>query len=135
LDPRRAGWALGWILAVQFAASAAAADAERPLTPAEAREKVGQSIVVEMTVQSAKDRLDKRGEIYLDAAADFRDPQNFAIVITRTGAAALREQGIADPSTSFMSQLIRARGTVKVVQDVPRIEIEAADQIEIVKLK
>src|SRR4029077_8685690 len=55
--------------------------ADQPLSPVEARKKVGQTITVEMTVQAAKDRLEKRGEIYLDAEKDFRDEKNFAVVI------------------------------------------------------
>jgi hypothetical protein len=38
-----------------------------------------------MEVTAAKDRLEKRGEIYLDAEDDFRDEKNFAVVITRQG--------------------------------------------------
>jgi len=114
---------------------AAAEEPAKPLTPIEARAKVGEEITVEMTVQVAKDRLEKRGEIYLDAELDFRDPNNFAVVITRTGATALRTQGITDPAGKFMGKLIRARGVVKILQDVPRIEIDAAEQIEIVALK
>ncbi len=34
-------------------------------------------ITVEMTVQAAKDRLEKRGEICLDAELDFKDERNF----------------------------------------------------------
>ena len=64
-----------------------ATQGEGPLTPVEARQKVGQTITVQMTVQVAKDRLEIRGEIYLDAEPDFRDAKNFAVVITKTGAA------------------------------------------------
>ena len=46
--------------------------------------KIGEEIAVEMTVMAAKDRLEKRGEIYLDAKEDFRDPKNFAVVISRS---------------------------------------------------
>src|SRR5262249_32863202 len=103
----------------------------KPLSPLEARKKVGETITVEMKVQAAKDRLEKRGEIYLDAETDFRDEKNFAVVITRTGAAKLKEAGIDNPAEHFRDKTIRATGKVKVVQDVPRIEIDAADQIRI----
>ncbi|MFT3920983.1 MAG: hypothetical protein QM778_00465 [Myxococcales bacterium] len=49
----------------------------KPLTPMEARKKVGEQILVEMEVKTAKDRLEKRGEIYLDAELDFRSEKNF----------------------------------------------------------
>ena len=108
---------------------------EKPLSAVAARKKVGEKITVEMKVQAAKDRLDKRGEIYLDAETDFRDEKNFAVVITKTGAASLKQAGIGDPAGHFKDTTIRASGTVKLVQDVPRIEIEDAKQIRIVDSK
>ncbi len=108
---------------------------EKPLSPVAARKKVGAKITVEMKVQAAKDRLENRGEIYLDAEFDFRDEKNFAVVITKTGAASLKDAGIADPAGHFMDKTIRATGTVKLVQDVPRIEIDDAKQIRIVEAK
>jgi DNA/RNA endonuclease YhcR with UshA esterase domain len=109
-----------------------AAAEEKPLTPVEARKKVGEKVTVEMTVQTSKDRLEKRGEIYLDAEADFRDAKNFAVVITRAGAAKLKAAGIDDPAAHFKGKTIRATGTVKEVEKVPRIEIDEASQIRVV---
>jgi hypothetical protein len=106
---------------------------DKPLTPVEARKKVGQRITVEMTVRAAKDRLAKRGEIYLDAEPDFRDARNFAVVITRAGAASLKAAGIDNPAAHFKGKTIRATGTVKEVEKVPRIEINDARQIQQVK--
>jgi len=108
---------------------------EKPLPPLEARKKVGDKITVEMKVQAAKDRLENRGEIYLDAEPDFRDEKNFAVVITKMGAASLKDAGIADPAGHFMDKTIRATGAVKLVQDIPRIEIDDAKQIRIVEAK
>jgi hypothetical protein len=104
----------------------------QPLSPVEARKKVGQTITVEMTVHAAKDRLEKRGEIYLDAEQDFRDEKNFAVVITKAGAAKLKDAGINDPASHFKDKKIRATGTVKEVDKIPRIEIDEAKQIRIV---
>ena len=112
-----------------FVAIVAAADTDKPLSPVEARKKVGEKITVEMTVQAAKDRLEKRGEIYLDAEENFRDEKNFAVVITKAGAASLKEAGIADPADHFKGKKIRATGQVKEVDGVPRIEIDDAKQL------
>src|SRR5262245_2693518 len=118
-----------------FLASAAVADdaVTKPLSAVEARSKVGHEILVETTIQAAKNRLEKRGEIYVDAELDFRDPKNFAIVINRAGAAAFKEKGIDDPAEHFMGQTIRTKGVVTVVDEVPRIEVSEAQQIELVK--
>lgn len=81
-----------WFLALLIAAVASASDElAKPLSPVEARAKVGQNIIVEMTVQAAKNRLEKRGEIYLDSELDFRDEKNFAVVVSRAGATLFRE--------------------------------------------
>jgi len=66
---------------------------DKPLSPIDARKKVGETITVEMEVRAAKDRLENRGEIYLDAKPNFRDEKNFAVVITKAGAAKLKEAG------------------------------------------
>jgi hypothetical protein len=106
---------------------------DKPFTPVAARTKVGEKIAVEMTVQAAKDRLDKRGEIYLDSETDFRDQKNFAVVITRAGAASLKKAGVESPAEHYQGKKIRASGTVKEVDKVPRIEIDDAKQIRIVE--
>src|SRR5262249_42205969 len=110
----------------------AAADDTKPLPPVEARKKIGEKITVEMTVHSAKDRLDKRGESYLDAETNFRDPKNFAVVITKTGAASLKKAGVTNPAEHYKDKKIRATGTVKEVDKVPRIEIDDAQQLRLV---
>jgi hypothetical protein len=110
---------------------ATAAEEPKPLGPVEARKQVGKEVTVRMTVKAAKDRLEKRGEIYLDAEEDFRDEKNFAVVITKKGAARLKEAGIADPADHFRDKTITATGTVKEVDGVPRIEIDGAKQIAV----
>jgi DNA/RNA endonuclease YhcR with UshA esterase domain len=114
-------------------ALASAEDKEKPLTPVEARKALGKEIALKMEVKTAKDRLEKRGEIYLDAEENFKDEKNFAVVITRKGAESLKAAGIADPTDHFKEKTIRATGIVKEVDGVPRIEIDDAKQIEIVK--
>jgi hypothetical protein len=107
------------------------AAADQPLTPVEARKAVGKTITVEMTVATTKDRLEKRGEIYLDSELDFKDEKNFAVVINKDGAADLKKHGLDDPAAHFKDKLIRATGEVKVVDGVPRIEISEAKQLKL----
>jgi len=121
------------LIALAFTPYSARAADEKPLRPIEARKKVGEKITVEMTVQSAKDRLEKRGEIFLDSEIDFRDEKNFAIVITKAGAKSLKKAGIDNPADHFKDKKIRATGTVKEVDKVPRIEIDDAKQIVILE--
>jgi DNA/RNA endonuclease YhcR with UshA esterase domain len=120
------------LLAGLLALPAAAAD-DKPLTPVEARKQVGKEITVKMEVMTTKDRLEKRGEIYLDAELDFKSEKNFAVVITKKGAASLKDAGITDPADHFKGKTITAKGTVKEVDSVPRIEIDDAKQITVPK--
>ena len=78
------------LLAAGLCSLPALAADDRPLTPVEARKQVGKDVTVKMAVRAVKDRLEKRGEIYLDAEEDFKDEKNFAVVITKKGAASLK---------------------------------------------
>ena len=111
---------------------AVAEDEKGPFGPVDARTQLGKEITVRMEVKKAKDRLETRGEIYLDAEEDFKSPRNFAVVITRKGAESLKSAGVTDPVGHFKGKTVTARGTVKEVQDIPRIEIDEARQIAIV---
>jgi DNA/RNA endonuclease YhcR with UshA esterase domain len=115
-----------------FVVPAAGAD-EKPLGPVEARKKVGEEITVKLEVKTTKDRLENRGEIYLDAEEDFKDEKNFAIVITKKGAESLKAAGITDPADHFKGKKVTAKGKVKEVDDIRRIEIDDAKQINVVK--
>jgi hypothetical protein len=107
----------------------------KALGPEEAIKKVNEKVVVEMTVKSSKDALAKRGEIYLDSQEDFRSAKNLAVVITKTGAAALRDKGVAAPAEHFKGKTIRVSGTVTLKEDRPRIEVDDPAQIRLVKPK
>ncbi len=117
------------LIASVLLVSVACAAEDKPLTPVEARKHVGKEITVRMEVKTAKDRLEKRGEIYLDAEEDFKSEKNFAIVITKKGAASLKEAGITDPADHYKGKTLTAKGLVKEVDGVFRIEIDEAKQI------
>jgi DNA/RNA endonuclease YhcR with UshA esterase domain len=110
-----------------------AAEADKPLTPVEARKQIGKEITVQMEVKAAKDRLEKRGEIYLDSEEDFKDEKNFAVVIMKKGAESLKDAGIPHPAEHYMGKTITAKGVVKEVDGVPRVEVDEAKQLMIAK--
>ena len=121
------------LLALAVLAGCLIAAEPKPLGPAEAREKVGEEITVEMTVKAAKDRLEKRGEIYLDSEEDFRDEKNLGVVVTKTGAAKFKEAGVDDPAVYFKDKTIRVKGKVIIKEQRPRIEVDNPQQIQIIK--
>jgi DNA/RNA endonuclease YhcR with UshA esterase domain len=112
-----------------------AAEEPAPITPTKAIKKVGEKVTVEMKVRAAKNRLEKRGEVYLDSEEDFKDPKNLGVVITRAGAAKFKESGVGDPAEHFLGKTIRATGKVTLVEKRPRIEVDDPKQIRTVKKK
>ena len=120
---------------VLVSAIGVAAEKDKPMSPVDAIKKVNEKVTVEMTVKASKNRLEKRGEIYLDSEDDFHDPKNLGIVISKTGAAAFAKAFVEEPAGHFKGKTIRVTGTVIIKEKRPRIEVEDPKQIEIVKPK
>src|SRR5262249_37904805 len=79
------------------------------IEPAEAARYVNQECVVEMRVRQAG--VSKNQKLwFLNSADDFRDENNFAVVIRNL--APFRKADIPDPTMHYQGKLIRARGTV-----------------------
>jgi hypothetical protein len=120
------------VLLLGVAVLQAPAGDTKPLTAVEARKRVNETVTVQLEIKAAKNRLEKRGEIYLDSEEDFRDPKNLAVVVTRPGAAKFKEAGIADPAEHFRGKTIRLTGTVTLKEERSRIEVEDPKQIQLV---
>jgi dienelactone hydrolase len=114
---------------------AAWAEEDKPLSPEQAIKKVNDRVLVEMTVKASKNRLEKRGEIYLDSEPDFRDPKNLGVVITKTGAAAFAKAGVDEPAGHFHGKTIRVTGTMIIKEKRQRIEVDDPKQIKVVQAK
>src|ERR1700694_1180304 len=108
----------------------AAAEDTKPLTPAEAIKKVNEKVTVQMLVKATKNRLEKRGEIYLDSEEDFRDGKNLGVVVTKGGAAKFKKAGVDDPAAHFKNKTIRVKGAVVIKEKRPRIEVDDPKQIQ-----
>lgn len=129
----RTGIAFSLIAAI--GSSLFAADA-RPIRPADAIKQIGTSeVTVEMTVRRVKDRLDKRGVIYLDSEEDFKDEKNLGVAISVVAAAKLRKQGIAVFATHFQGKTIRVRGCVMRFEERPYLPVLDPTQITVVEKK
>jgi hypothetical protein len=109
-------------------------DDVKPLSPAEAIEQIGKPrVVVEMTVKSTKDRLAKRGIIYLDSEEDLADPKNLGVAISAEGAAEFKANGIPDPAAHFKGKKIRVRGCVMRFEERPYLPVHSPEQIVVVE--
>src|SRR5215471_920726 len=120
--------ALGGLVVIQ-----ALAQETKPLTPVEAIKKVNEEVTVQMLVKATKNRLEKRGEIYLDSEENFQDEKNLGIVVTKTGAMKFKAKGVDDPAVHFKDKTIRVKGTVIIKEKRPRIEVDDPKQIQIMR--
>jgi hypothetical protein len=114
----------------------AADEGTKPITAAEAVKSVGKpKVVVQLEVKKAKDRLEKRGIIYLDSEDDFNDPNNLGVAISAEAAAKFKAAGVADPAAHFLGKTIRVRGCVMRFEDRPYLPVHDPDQITVVEKK
>jgi uncharacterized protein (TIGR03067 family) len=107
-------------------------DSTKPISAEQAVKRVNEKVCVEMPVQATKNRIEKRGEIYLDSQQDFHDAKNLGVIITKTGATKYTQNNIGDPAVHFMGKIIRVNGTVIIKENRPRIEVDDPKQVEIV---
>ncbi len=118
------------------AAGATGSHEETPLlapSPAVAIQPVeGGEVAVEFVVASAKDRIAKRGIVYLDSHADFADPDNLCVALSSSAAEELRRQGISDLEAHFRGKRIRARGSVMRFEMRRYLPVLRAADIEVV---
>lgn len=117
----------GWLIA---------ADEPHALSPESAIKQIGKpSVTVEMVVKKAKDRIEKRGIIFLDSESDFTALTNLGVAISAEAAAKYRENGIKDFVAHFEGKTIRVRGCIMRFENRPYLPVHAPDQITIVEEK
>jgi F420-dependent methylenetetrahydromethanopterin dehydrogenase len=108
----------------------------KPLTAAEAIKQIGKpKVVVELVVKKSKDRLEKRGLIYLDSEDDFKDEKNLGIAISAEAAVKFKEKGIADPAAHFLGKTIHVKGCVMKFEERAYLPVHDPSQISIVEKK
>jgi hypothetical protein len=105
----------------------------KPISPAEAIEQIGKpQVLVEMTVRAAKDRLERRGIIYLDSEAEFTDANNLGVAISAEAAEKFKAIGIHEPAKHFLGKTIQVRGCIMRFEERPYLPVFATEQIVIV---
>ncbi len=106
------------------------------IAPAQALEKIGESQVrVVMTVKHAKDRLFKRGILFLDSEEDFMHPANLGVAVAPSAANELQSQGVTDLEAHFLGKTIEVTGCLMRFEERPYLPVLRLDQIRIVENK
>ena len=107
-----------------------------PIAPAEAAQQIGKpEVVVEMVVKKAKDRLVRRGIIYLDSEEDFESDKNLGVALSAAAAAQFKADGVVDPASHFLGKTLRVRGCIMRFEDRLYLPVLDHAQITIVEQK
>src|SRR6476660_9738808 len=101
------------------------------LSAVEAIARVNEVVTVEMLVQRTKCCTGSK-QVFLDSEPNHRDPKNLGVVVTETGRTKFAEAGIDDPTAHFNGKTILVRGVVIRKEKGPYIEVNDANQIEMV---
>jgi hypothetical protein len=124
------------LFAFLIATAGSGADDPKPVTAAEAVKLVDRPVVVvEMTVRAAKDRVAKRGVVYLDSEDDFKSADNLGVAISAGAAAKLKAKGVDDPAAHFLGKTIRVRGCVMRFEERAYLPVLDPEQITVVEVK
>ncbi len=92
----------------------------------------GGEVIVEFVVAAAKERIAKRGIVYLDSHADFADPENLCVALSASAVKELHGRGISDIEPYFLGKQIRARWCVMRFEERRYLPVLAAERIEVI---
>ena len=102
---------------------------EGAISPRDALKKVGEKVMIEMTVQGTGQA--KNGtRIFLNSEKDYRSELNFTVVVN---AAALKGKWAKATPDTFKGKVIRVTGTVSKFRDNPQVEVNDEGQIQVVE--
>jgi len=129
-------------LAVTLPLSLRAADepksgkpAELPLiAPDKAGDNIGKECQVEFKVLSANLKNEK-SPCFLNSKGNFKDKDNFQVVIFAKYLPIFKEAKIDDPSLHYAGKTIRVQGKIEIHKEKPEIEVRSPEQITIVEEK
>jgi micrococcal nuclease len=99
----------------------------RVRTPEEAPRLLGTKCTIEFTVRSTG-HDQAAGVMFLNSKADYRDEDNFYVMIGSVGVEKYRRAGIM-PSVEYKQKRIRVTGTVTAFRGKPQIVVDDPSQI------
>jgi hypothetical protein len=122
------------VLAVAVGSATAddkAAKDTNPIASKEAKDRIGETVTVAFQVKHAKDGTHEES-YFLDSEADYKDPDNLAVVIAYEHAGAFKKAGIADIVAHYQDRSVKVTGKVIKEKMQTRIRVIDPKQIEVV---
>jgi hypothetical protein len=104
------------------------------IPPEKAGEYLQERCTVEMTVRYVG-KATTADRWFLNSKEDYRDRTNFTVTFTKPVLDALKARGVDNVSSYFTSRTIRVTGTITEYGNRAQMEIENADQIQVVDPK
>ena len=104
----------------------------KPIGPEEAARKVNQEVTLRMKVKSA---MMRRGACLLNSEDNYKDSNNFTLLISSEGMEKFKDAEIADPAAHFKDKTVQASGKVVLDRTHFQIVITGPEQIKIVEAK
>lgn len=108
-----------------------AQEAPKPLTPAEAAQKINSKVTVQLEVKSTGGVSNN----YLNSQADYKDPANFTILISKLVLPKFAAAGIEKPLEYYKGKTIQVTGTVQLFEQKPQIRVADPLDIKVVEKK
>ena len=71
------------------------------------------------------------GLVFLNSAADRKNPDNFTVVLDKKAQDSLQRNGVANPRAHFDGKAIRVTGVFSTFRDAPQIIVSDAKQIQV----
>ena len=100
-----------------FTAAPTVADdiSAKPISPAEAAKKVGDSVTVEMEVKS----MGGKGPYFLNSEIDFKDTNNFTLLIPKDAVEKFKKAKIDELPGHYKGKTLRVTETVSLYREKP----------------
>lgn len=115
--------------------AAVAEDEPKVIKPDEAVAYATEKVTVEFKVMNSNMIKDRNGKdvVFLNSMKDYKDDDNFTVVMFQDAVDEFQEHDIDDPSKHFKDKKVRVTGGIELRRGKAQIILKKMEQIEIVK--
>ena len=120
---------------IPCAATVADEDAPKVIKPEDAFANATKTVTVEFIVRNSSQIKDRNGNdmVFLNSMKNFRDDDNFTVVIFAEALAKFRKAEIKAPAEHYRDKKVRVTGGIELRRGKPQIILKSPERIRIVK--